>query len=148
MVLSYFHTYVPYCICAIGNTAVRRVATLVHDDAMNMQTWYFLSVPATSHKRCGSTDNAFLSLTRNSGSTILTPSPYGTSPISFHSQGRKGYSTANPLPLMRHESRASNVASPKLLPLGNAYTSMAFLSLTRNSGSTNNHIAIGAIWLR
>ncbi|MBP3671479.1 MAG: hypothetical protein J6J06_05905 [Bacteroidaceae bacterium] len=37
-----------------------------------------------------------------------------------------------------HEQQASNVASPKLLPLGNAYTSMAFLSLTRNSGSTAN----------
>ena len=35
-----------------------------------------------------------------------------------------------------HEPQASNVASSKLLPLGNAHTSMAFLSLTRNSGST------------
>jgi len=32
------------------------------------------------------------------------------------------------------------VATPKLLPLGNAHTSMAFLSLTRNSGSTANAI--------
>ena len=43
----------------------------------------------TSHKRCGSTANAFLSLTRNSGSTVLTLSPCGISPISFHSQGQK-----------------------------------------------------------
>ena len=52
------------------------------------------------------------------------------------------------LHLKRHESRASNVASPKLLPLGNAYTSMAFHSLTRNSGSTKYRIAIGVMWLR
>ena len=44
--------------------------------------WYSLSVLATSHKRCGSTPC-------NRGSTILTPSPRGTSPISLCSQGQK-----------------------------------------------------------
>ncbi|MBE6307508.1 MAG: hypothetical protein E7084_07645 [Bacteroidales bacterium] len=34
-----------------------------------MQTWYFLSVPATSHERRGSTPDAFPSLTHNIGST-------------------------------------------------------------------------------
>ncbi|MBP3671285.1 MAG: hypothetical protein J6J06_04910, partial [Bacteroidaceae bacterium] len=46
------------------------------------------------------------------------------------------------------EPQASNVASPKLLPLGNAYTSMAFLSLTRNSGSTKYRIVDGTDALR
>ena len=77
------------------------------------------------------------------------PLPLTGLPLSrFTRRGRKSYSIAYTLPLMRHEPQASNVASPKLLPLGNAYTSMAFLSLTRNSGSTNGRIAIGAMWLR
>ena len=126
--------------------AVRRVATLATRaslEATCIQTWYSLSVPATSHKRCGSTANAFLSLTRNSGSTISTPSPYGTSPISFHSQGQKRLLSATILPLMRHESREATciqtwyfLSVPATSHERRGSTAMAFRLLTRNSDST------------
>ena len=103
-----FRTNIPLPVWAIGITAVCRVASVAHDDATYKQMCAIFvrsgHEPQTSNVALpkllplgnAHTSMTFLSLTRNSGSTacnygstVSTPSPCGTSPISFHSQEQK-----------------------------------------------------------